>query len=64
MSELFSLRGKVALLTGASRCIGLAIATEMACAVAQVVLSSDEAQACEAAAARLRQQGLDAAALA
>ncbi|MFI4866166.1 MAG: hypothetical protein ACHQDB_03560 [Steroidobacterales bacterium] len=33
MSELFSLKGKVALLTGASRGIGLSIATDMARAV-------------------------------
>ncbi|HEY1724225.1 MAG TPA: SDR family oxidoreductase [Steroidobacteraceae bacterium] len=64
MSELFSLRGKVALLTGASRGIGLAIATEMARAGAQVVLSSDEAEGCAAAAARLREQGFEAVGLA
>jgi NAD(P)-dependent dehydrogenase (short-subunit alcohol dehydrogenase family) len=64
MSELFSLAGKVALLTGASRGIGLAIATEMAHAGAQVVLSSNEADACAEAAARLRGQGLDAIGLA
>jgi NAD(P)-dependent dehydrogenase (short-subunit alcohol dehydrogenase family) len=63
MSELFSLDGKVALLTGASRGIGLGIATEMARAGAQVVLSSNEAEACAEAAAQLRARGLDAIAL-
>jgi dehydrogenase/reductase SDR family member 4 len=60
MSELFSLKGKVALLTGASRGIGLSIATEMARAGAQVVLSSNEADACAEIGAQLRGQGLDA----
>lgn len=63
MSELFSLKGKVALLTGASRGIGLSIATEMARAGAQVVLSSNEAEACAEAAAQLRAQDLDAIAV-
>jgi NAD(P)-dependent dehydrogenase (short-subunit alcohol dehydrogenase family) len=59
MTELFSLQGKVALLTGASRGIGLCMATEMARAGAQVVLSSNEPEACAEAAANLRDQGLD-----
>jgi NAD(P)-dependent dehydrogenase (short-subunit alcohol dehydrogenase family) len=60
MTGLFSLEGKVALLTGATRGIGLSIASEMARAGAQVVLSSNEARACDAAAALLREQGFDA----
>jgi NAD(P)-dependent dehydrogenase (short-subunit alcohol dehydrogenase family) len=64
VSALFSLAGKVALLTGASRGIGLAIATEMARAGAQVVLSSNEPGACAAAAEQLRADGLDAIGLA
>jgi NAD(P)-dependent dehydrogenase (short-subunit alcohol dehydrogenase family) len=60
MPGLFSLEGKIALLTGASRGIGLAIATEMAHAGAQVVLSSNEGEACCEVAAQLRAQGLDA----
>ncbi|HXL97435.1 MAG TPA: SDR family oxidoreductase [Steroidobacteraceae bacterium] len=63
MSGLFSLEGKVALLTGATRGIGLSIASEMARAGAQVVLSSNEVQACYQAAVLLREQGLDAVGL-
>jgi NAD(P)-dependent dehydrogenase (short-subunit alcohol dehydrogenase family) len=59
--RLFSLEEKVALLTGASRGIGVAIATEMARAGAQVVLSSNETAACGEVAAQLRAQGLNAA---
>jgi NAD(P)-dependent dehydrogenase (short-subunit alcohol dehydrogenase family) len=59
MTGLFSLEGKVALLTGATRGIGLCIASEMARAGAQVVLSGDEVQACDAAAGLLRDQGFD-----
>jgi NAD(P)-dependent dehydrogenase (short-subunit alcohol dehydrogenase family) len=59
MSDLFSLAGKVALITGGTRGIGLAIASEMARAGAQVVLSSNETQACSDAAASLRALGLD-----
>jgi dehydrogenase/reductase SDR family member 4 len=59
-SELFSLDGKVALVTGATRGIGLAIATEMARAGAQVVISSNEARACAEVSAALCAQGFDA----
>jgi NAD(P)-dependent dehydrogenase (short-subunit alcohol dehydrogenase family) len=59
-AELFSLAGKVALLTGATRGIGLAIATEMARAGARVVISSNQPAACVQVAAELRAQGLDA----
>jgi NAD(P)-dependent dehydrogenase (short-subunit alcohol dehydrogenase family) len=59
MPDLFSLAGKVALVTGATRGIGLAIASEMARAGAQVVLSSNEAPACASAARDLRARGLD-----
>jgi NAD(P)-dependent dehydrogenase (short-subunit alcohol dehydrogenase family) len=59
MTGLFSLEGKVALLTGATRGIGLCIASEMARAGAQAVLSGDEVQACDEAAGLLRDQGFD-----
>lgn len=59
MSDLFSLAGKVVLVTGATRGIGLAIATEMARAGAQVVISSNEPPACIQVEQQLQQQGLD-----
>lgn len=60
MSTLFDLGGKVALLTGATRGIGHAIAAAMARAGAQVVISSNEVQACADSAEALRGEGLDA----
>jgi NAD(P)-dependent dehydrogenase (short-subunit alcohol dehydrogenase family) len=59
MLDLFSLQDKVALITGATRGIGLAIATAMARSGARVVLSSNEVDACAQVAAQLRAQGLD-----
>ncbi len=53
-SKLFDLTGKVALITGATRGIGLAIAEEMAHAGAQVMVSSDQVEACAEVAAQLR----------
>lgn len=47
MSNLFDLTGKVALITGSSKGIGLAIAQEMARHGAQVVISSRKADICE-----------------
>ncbi len=58
-SQLFDLTGKIALVTGATRGIGLGIAEEMARAGAQVVISSNEVEACATVAAQLRAQGLD-----
>ncbi|MGC3982741.1 MAG: SDR family oxidoreductase [Steroidobacteraceae bacterium] len=58
-NPLFDLTGKVALVTGATRGIGLAIAEQMARAGAQVVISSNEVDACASVAAQLRQQRLD-----
>jgi NAD(P)-dependent dehydrogenase (short-subunit alcohol dehydrogenase family) len=58
-SSLFDLSGKVALLTGATRGIGLGIAEAMAQAGARVIISSNEADACATGAAQLRAQGLD-----
>jgi NAD(P)-dependent dehydrogenase (short-subunit alcohol dehydrogenase family) len=57
---LFDLSGKVALVTGSTRGIGLAIAEEMARAGAEVVITSNEMEACTSVAARLRSAGLNA----
>ena len=46
-STLFDLTGKVALITGSSKGIGLAIAEEMARHGAQVVISSRKADVCQ-----------------
>lgn len=53
----FLLEGKVALITGASRGIGLAIARAYAAAGARVVLSSRKQEGLDAAAASIREQG-------
>ena len=50
MQGLFDLTGKTALITGSSKGIGKAIATEMARQGAQVVISSRKADACQAVA--------------
>lgn len=57
-STLFELTGKVALLTGATRGIGRAIAEELARAGASVVVSGNVADECESAAAQMRRSGL------
>ena len=57
---LFSLDGRVALVTGASRGLGFAMAEGLAEAGATVVLNSRHADTLEAAAHKLRQRGLKA----
>lgn len=57
---MFALTGKVALITGSSRGIGRAIAQAMAALGAKVVISSRKAEACEAVAEEITEQGGDA----
>ena len=57
MSELFSIAGKTALVTGGSRGIGRMIAEGYVMAGARVYISSRKADACDATAEELKQHG-------
>jgi NAD(P)-dependent dehydrogenase (short-subunit alcohol dehydrogenase family) len=57
VSDLFSIKGKTALVTGGSRGIGLMIARGFIEAGARVYISSRKADACDAAAAELSKSG-------
>lgn len=55
--DLFSLQGRLALITGGSRGIGFAIASALAGAGARLILNGRSSEALEAAAQTLRAQG-------
>jgi gluconate 5-dehydrogenase len=60
VSALFSLAGRIALVTGGSRGLGLAMARAYARAGARVVLAARDAERLEQAAAQIRSEGGDA----
>ena len=57
MASLFDLSGKVAIVTGSTKGIGLAIATRMAEHGATVVISSRKPDACQTVAAKIKAAG-------
>ena len=61
--SIFSLAGKVAVVTGSTRGIGRAIVGQMALAGAKVVVSSRKPEACEATLTELRAAGHEAIAV-
>jgi NAD(P)-dependent dehydrogenase (short-subunit alcohol dehydrogenase family) len=61
--DVFSLAGRVALVTGGARGIGLASVRLLAQSGAAVVVASEDAAACQQAASELRAQGLMASGL-
>ncbi len=63
MTDLFDLSGKVALITGGSRGLGLEMARAFARQGADIVIASRKLEACEAAAAEVRALGRRAMAI-
>jgi NAD(P)-dependent dehydrogenase (short-subunit alcohol dehydrogenase family) len=59
MHELFELSGTVAIVTGGTRGIGLATATTLAELGAQVVISSEDATACQTVESELQSRDLE-----
>ncbi|MGE5621801.1 MAG: SDR family NAD(P)-dependent oxidoreductase, partial [Bacillota bacterium] len=55
--NLFDLTGKIALVTGASRGIGEAVARTLAAYGAHVIVSSRKAESCDAVVAAIREAG-------
>src|SRR5262249_740270 len=64
MTTLFDVQGKVAIITGASRGIGLAIAHAYAAAGMKVVISSRKQDSLDALAAEMKAAGQDVTAIA
>jgi len=62
--SLFSLEGKVVIITGSTKGIGLAIANRMAEQGARVVISSRNQDACDEVASAIREKGFEAIAIA
>lgn len=60
MQDIFDLTGKSAMITGADRGIGYAMAEQMGRRGAKVSICSNDAQRVTDAAAKLRQEGIDA----
>jgi NAD(P)-dependent dehydrogenase (short-subunit alcohol dehydrogenase family) len=63
MDDLFALTGKIALITGGSRGLGLEMVRAFARAGADIIVVSRKLDACEAAAAQVRQLGRRAIAI-
>jgi len=64
LRELFDLTGRIAMVTGGSRGLGLQVAGALAEAGARIMLTSRKAEDLESAAAALAAQGFEAASIA